>query len=210
MEFSFYSVSQGLCDGTAWDGLSEDPYVRSGPEIKGSTVGIVGLGRIGFAVARLLIPFGIHRLLYCGHKPKEYAVEINAEFVAFHQLLQLSDYVICCCSLNPENVKMFNSDAFSKMKKSAVFINVSRGDAVDQEALYEALSNDDIFAAGLDVTTPEPLPKDDPLLSLQNCFIVPHIGSNSINASDNMADLSFKNLLAGICGKALSAPLVIK
>ena len=199
--------SQGLYDGTAWDNLTDDPYDLAGPEIKGSTVGIVGLGTIGFTVAKLLKGFGLGRLLYSGHNPKLYAKEINAEFVTFSELLQLSDIVICCCSLYPENVKMFNTETFGKMKKSAVFINVSRGDIVDQDALYEALKDGDIFAAGLDVTTPDPLPKDHPLLSLPNCLVVPHIGSMSYNALDKMADLSFQNLLNGVLGRELTAPV---
>ena len=158
----------------------------------------------------MLKPFGIQRLLYCGHNPKEYAAEVNAEFVTFTELLKLSDFVICCCSLYPENVKMFNSEAFSKMKKSAVFINVSRGSVVDQDALYKALKDGDIFAAGLDVTTPEPLPRDDPLLLLSNCLIVPHIGSRTFTALNKMADLSFQNLLDGVFGRALTAPVVLK
>ena len=162
----FVLGSKGLAEGTAWNGLAEDPFDLSGPELRGSTVGIVGLGRIGLSVAKLLEPFGISRLLYCGNTAKKKAVEVNAEFVSFGQLLQQSDFVICCCSLNSQNVKMFNSDAFKKMKKSAVFINVSRGGVVDQDALYKALKNAEIFAAGLDVTTPAPLPKNHPLLSL--------------------------------------------
>ena len=157
----------------------------------------------------MLTIFGLKRLLYCGHNSKAHAAEIKAEFVSFHELLKLSDFVICCCSLNSETEKLFNSEAFSKMKKSAVFINVSRGSVVDQEALYESLTNNGIFAAGLDVTTPEPLPRDQPLLSLPNCFIVPHIGASSINAVDNMADLAFQNLLAGVRGRALVTPVVV-
>lgn len=199
----------GLSNGSAWDELGENIYALSGHDIHGSTVGIVGLGRIGKAVAKRLTSFGVARILYSGTNPKALATEVNAEFVGFDYLLEQSDFVICCCSLKPENVKMFNSAAFKKMKKSAVFINISRGAVVDQEALYKALKTEDIFSAGLDVTDPEPLPRDHPLLSLSNCLILPHIGSSSFSVLNKSAELSARNVLAGLRGEPLITPVAL-
>ena len=205
----FFSGIQDLSDGLAWDALNENQYALCGPEIRGSVVGIVGLGRIGMAVAKLLVPFGISRLLYSSSSSKSYAAEVNAEYVSFDELLKQSDFVICCCSLKPENNNMFNSAAFKKMKKSAVFINTSRGAVVDQNDLAEALKNVNIFAAGLDVTTPEPLPAGHPLLLLKNCLILPHIGCSTFPAAIRMAELSAKNVLAGLRDEPLPCPVAI-
>ena len=175
----------------------------------GSDVGIVGLGRIGQAVAKRFMSLGVGRILYSGAQPKDDAAEVNAEFVTFDQLLEQSDFVVCCCSLKPENVKMFSSAAFKKMKQSAVFINTSRGAVVDQEALYDALTTGEIFSAGLDVTTPEPLPAEHPLLSLDNCLILPHMASHSFRVINNMTELCAKNILAGLRNEPLVTPVTL-
>ena len=198
---------QELSKGTAWEKLHTDPYGFCGQDINGSTIGIVGLGRIGQAVAKRFRSFDASRIIYSGASPKDHAVEVNAEFVTFDQLLEQSDFVVCCCSLKPDNVKMFDLAAFKKMKQSAVFINTSRGAVVDQEALYYALTNEEIFSAGLDVTTPEPLPPDHPLLSLTNCLVLPHIASLSFNLVNKKAELSARNILAGLRGEPLITPV---
>lgn len=143
-----------------------------GRDIKYSTVGIVGLGNVGIAIAKKFQVLNATKILYSGHGVKEEGTKIGAEFVTFDQLLKESDYVIVSAPLTNETRNMFNDDAFSKMKKTAVFVNVGRGGIVDQPALVRALKNNTIFAAGLDVTTPEPLPKDDVLLTLPNCGIL--------------------------------------
>ncbi|XP_022101305.1 glyoxylate reductase/hydroxypyruvate reductase-like, partial [Acanthaster planci] len=176
-----------------------------GPGLSGSTVGLVGLGRIGQAVGQRLKAFGVKRFLYCGHSPKLGAETLPAEFVSLDDLLQQSDFVVVCCALTPETQGMFNSAAFKKMKKSAVFINTSRGDVVNQDDLVEALQSDTIAYAGLDVTTPEPLPVDHPLLKLTNCVVLPHIGSATVETRTAMAMLSARNLLAGLEGKPMPA-----
>ncbi|KAK3099547.1 hypothetical protein FSP39_006093 [Pinctada imbricata] len=178
-----------------------------GKQITGSVVGIVGLGRIGLAVAMRLQPFGVSQFLYSGNSAKPWASDVNAKFVKFDTLLQQSDFVIACCSMNAQNKGLFNKDAFSKMKDSAIFINTSRGVLVNQEDLYDALKSGKILAAGLDVATPEPLPKDHPLKTLKNCVITPHLGSATTQARNLMAELTAKNVLAGLKGEALPSPV---
>ncbi|XP_067171582.1 glyoxylate reductase/hydroxypyruvate reductase-like isoform X1 [Apteryx mantelli] len=146
------------------------PLWMCGYGLSDSIVGILGLGRIGQAVARRLKPFGVKKFLYAGSHPKpEIAAEFQAEFVPITRLAEESDFIVVTCALTPETQGICNKDFFCRMKKNSVFINTSRGAVVNQEDLYNALVNGQIAAAGLDVTTPEPLPTDHPLLSLKNC-----------------------------------------
>lgn len=177
-----------------------------GQGLKGSTVGIVGFGRIGQEVAKRIVPFKPSRILYTGRtERKSEAAEVNAEYVNFDTLLKESDVVVVLCALSPETVNMFNEESFAKMKKSAVFINASRGAVVDQKALYEALRNGVITSAGLDVTTPEPLPVDDPLTKLSNIVILPHIGSADLRTRIEMSRITACNILQGIKGTQMIA-----
>ncbi|XP_071453705.1 glyoxylate reductase/hydroxypyruvate reductase-like isoform X2 [Hetaerina americana] len=178
-----------------------------GMELRGSTVGIVGLGGIGQAVARRVQPFEVGRIIYCGHSPKKEGEAIGAEFVSLEELLQESDFVVVSCPLSPETKGMFNDEAFAKMKKTAVLVNVARGGLIDQEALVRALQDGKIQAAGLDVMTPEPLPTNHPLASLKNCFLIPHLGSATVKTRQDMAVLAARNILCGLEGKPLPAPL---
>uniref|UniRef100_A0A6P7GNT9 Glyoxylate reductase/hydroxypyruvate reductase n=1 Tax=Diabrotica virgifera virgifera TaxID=50390 RepID=A0A6P7GNT9_DIAVI len=139
-----------------------------GQDITNSTVGIIGLGHIGQTIARRLKGFDIQQLLYTGHKEKKEGIELGAKFVSLNTLLEDSDFVIIVVPLTTETHHMCNEEFFSKMKKTAVFINVSRGEVVDQPALINALKRHTIFAAGLDVMTPEPLPSNHELLTLPN------------------------------------------
>ncbi|XP_062484201.1 glyoxylate reductase/hydroxypyruvate reductase-like, partial [Pezoporus occidentalis] len=146
------------------------PLWMCGYGLSDSTVGIIGLGRIGQAVARRLKPFGVKKFLYTGSGPKPGSdVEFEAEFVPLTRLAEESDFVVVTCALTPATQGMCNKDFFTRMKKTSVFVNTSRGSVVNQEDLYNALAHGQIAAAGLDVTTPEPLPTDHPLLSLKNC-----------------------------------------
>ena len=179
------------------------PMWMTGRDIHGSTVGLVGLGRIGAAFARMLGGFGC-RILYTGPREKpEAAREVGATYAPMDTLLQESDFVAVHCPLNDQTRSLFSVEAFRKMKPTAVFINTSRGGVVDQEALYEALVEGEIAAAGLDVTDPEPLPADHPLVSLDNCVILPHIGSATVATRTKMAVMTTENLLAGVEGRPL-------
>ncbi|XP_032873772.1 glyoxylate reductase/hydroxypyruvate reductase-like isoform X1 [Amblyraja radiata] len=175
-----------------------------------STVGIVGLGRIGLAVAQRLKPFGVKKFLYTDFEPKpEIAAEIQAEYVPLDKLAEESDFVTVHCALTPETKAMCNKKLFSKMKKTAVFINTSRGAVVNQDDLYTALTTGQIAAAGLDVTVPEPLPTDHPLFSLKNCVILPHVASATIATRTAMAELTANNLLAGLKDQPMPKELIL-
>ncbi|KAM9412696.1 glyoxylate reductase/hydroxypyruvate reductase-like isoform 2-T2 [Salvelinus alpinus] len=183
------------------------PLWLCGYGLSGSTVGVIGLGRIGMAIARRLKPFGVKRLLYSGRTAKSYAAEVEGEYVPLDTLVSESDFVVVSCALTPETQGLCNKDFFSKMKNTAVFINTSRGAVVNQEDLYQALSSGQIACAGLDVTTPEPLPTDHPLLTLKNCVVLPHIGSATYSTRGIMAELSANNLLAGLQGTDMPSEL---
>nr|XP_002732924.2 PREDICTED: glyoxylate reductase/hydroxypyruvate reductase-like [Saccoglossus kowalevskii] len=176
------------------------PLWMCGSGLSNSTVGIVGLGRIGMAVGQRLKPFGVKRFLYTGRSPKSDSHLLPAEFVSLDDLLLQSDFVIACCSLTPETTDLFKTETFEKMKSSAIFINTSRGGVVNQDDLLEALESGTIKAAGLDVTVPEPLPTDHPLLELENCVVLPHIGSATVETRTEMSVLAANNLLAGLKG----------
>ncbi|TMS17768.1 Glyoxylate reductase/hydroxypyruvate reductase [Larimichthys crocea] len=183
------------------------PLWLCGYGLSGSTVGVIGLGRIGMAIAQRLMPFGVKRLLYSGRTAKAHAAEVNGEFVPLDTLVSESDFIVVSCSLTPETQGLCDKAFFSKMKSTAVFVNSSRGAVVNQEDLYEALTSGQIAAAGLDVTTPEPLPTNHPLLTLKNCVVLPHIGSATYSTRGIMAALSANNLLGGLQGTDMPSEL---
>ncbi|XP_046405984.1 glyoxylate reductase/hydroxypyruvate reductase-like isoform X2 [Ischnura elegans] len=198
----FFEANQSISRG-AWTSWS--PMWMCGQGLKDSVVGIVGMGRIGKAVVQRLQPFGVKQFLYFGRSRKADDSEVNAEYVTLDQLLMQSDFVIVTCALTKETNKMFGSEAFKKMKRTAIFVNTSRGDLVDQDALVDALKYKRIAAAGLDVMTPEPLPSNHELLSLNNCAILPHIGSATVRTRTDMALLTAHNILAGLEGNPMPA-----
>lgn len=191
------SSPSGWC--AAWS-----PEWMCGADVHGSTVGIVGLGRIGAAMARRLHHgFGCH-ILYTsgarGAKP-ELATAVggpHAEHVALEELLRRADFVVPFAPLNERTRGMFGRAAFAAMKRSAILVNASRGELVDQDALYEALRDGEIAAAGIDVTVPEPLPSDSKLLQLRNLLVLPHIGSASERTRLAMAMMTVDNIVAGV------------
>jgi len=177
-----------------------------GVDVSGSTVGIVGMGRIGMAVARLLSGFGC-RILYTSPRRNPEAEASGAKHVPLETLLAESDFVTLHAPLNEQTRHLINRDTLRRMKPGATLINTSRGGLVDQDALCEALQHGIIAAAGLDVTTPEPLPTDHPLLSLPNCVVLPHIGSATRATRLRMALLAVDNLIAGVSGQPLPHPV---
>lgn len=183
------------------------PMLLTGPDIHHATLGIVGLGRIGYEVARRARGFDM-RILYTNRTPNEAAErDFGAVRVDLDTLLAESDFVSVHTPLTPETRHLFGAAEFAKMKPSAVFVNTARGPVVDQKALYEALRDRRIAAAGIDVFENEPLPMDDPLLSLDNVVLVPHIGSASIASRTRMAVLAAQNLVAGLRGEPLPYPV---
>jgi phosphoglycerate dehydrogenase-like enzyme len=139
--------------------------------------------------------------------PDEVSSPLGATFVELDELLARSDFVSLHVNLTPETQYMINANSLRRMKRSAVLVNTSRGPVVDQSALYEALRDGVIAAAALDVTDPEPIPADDPLLGLDNCLIVPHIASASRATRGKMAEMAAANLLAGVRGQRLPTPV---
>lgn len=175
------------------------PSLLLGADLVGATLGIVGFGRIGQAVAKRAQGFDL-RVIY--HDPTAQPA-YNAQPVDLNTLLRESDFVSIHVPLNAETKHLVNAEFLSKMKPSAVLVNAARGGVLDQAALYHALKSEQIFAAALDVTDPEPLPMDSPLLELENCLIVPHLGSASKKTRDMMSLLAAQNLVAGLKGERL-------
>jgi glyoxylate/hydroxypyruvate reductase len=199
-----FEAHAGLLNGD-WAKCAWGPTWMCGMGLANSTVGIYGMGRIGQAVMKRLVPFGVSRFVYSGRSKK---VDVpDAEFLSFEDFLRQSDFIIVTCPLTEATKDLFGEKAFSLMKTSAVFVNTSRGGLVNQDALIAALKTQRIFAAGLDVMTPEPLPVDHELTKLKNCVLLPHIGSATIQSRNAMAQLTAKNILAGLEGTKLPSEL---
>lgn len=174
-----------------------------GADLAGATLGIVGLGKIGTAVAERARAFGM-KLVYTNRSRNHEAEEaLDASPLPLEELLRESDFVSLHVPLTEETHHLIDEKALRFMKPTAILINVARGPVVDPVALYEALADKHISAAGLDVTEPEPLPPDDPLYNLANCLIVPHVGSATVNTRKRMAELACQNLLAGLASERL-------
>jgi glyoxylate reductase len=178
-----------------------EPLGWLGQDLLGRTLGIVGMGRIGFATAKRL-KFGWDmRVIYHSRSQNLKAEkELGAERVEFDTLLNESDFVSVHTDLNPQTKGLFGKQQFARMKPSSVFVNTSRGPMVDQPALADALRRGVIFSAGLDVTDPEPLPPEHELFGLPNCVIAPHVASATIHTRNEMARICAENLIAGLTG----------
>ncbi|HKB05305.1 MAG TPA: D-glycerate dehydrogenase [Gemmataceae bacterium] len=199
-------IGESAQDARAGRWKTWDPLGWLGQDLVGRTLGIVGMGRIGYSVARKLhFGWGM-KVLYTDQVARaDVERELNASQVEFEVLLRESDFVSVHTDLNPQTKGMFSRSQFAKMKPTAVFVNTARGPIVDQVALAEALRNNTIFAAGLDVTDPEPLPPDHELLHLQNCIVVPHIASATVQTRNEMARICAENLIAGLTGKPMTS-----
>jgi lactate dehydrogenase-like 2-hydroxyacid dehydrogenase len=196
-------VVEGVDYVRAGQWLTWSPTALLGPDVYGATLGVVGLGRIGQAVARRAYGFGM-RILYTSRQPKPEAEQtLAASYVDLDTLLSQSDFVSLHTSLTPETYHLIDAAALKKMKPTAILVNAARGGVVDHDALVEALRNGEITGAALDVTEPEPLPADHPLAHLPNCIVVPHIASASIATRTKMATMAAENLLAGVRGEVL-------
>jgi glyoxylate reductase len=180
-----------------------DPSYLLGREVHGATLGIVGMGRIGEQVARRARGFGM-TVLYCNRRRNETAeIALGARYAPLPELLATSDYVVLCVPLTPVTRGLIGAAELAHMKPTASLINVARGAVVDLPALTAALQARRLHAAALDVTDPEPLPRDHPILALPNLVITPHLGSASVETRRRMAELAVENLLLGLEGKPL-------
>lgn len=170
--------------------VSWSPMEYTGMDVGGATLGIIGMGRIGEAVARRGKGFGMRVLYHNRSRKLETEATLGVEYVALDDLLKESDFVVILAPFTPETVGLIGACELRLMKNTAVLINVARGGIVDETALYEALKNDTIWAAGLDVFEEEPVSLDHPLLTLPNVTVLPHIGSASIRTRLAMMDLN--------------------
>jgi glyoxylate reductase len=183
-----------------------EPLGHLGQDLAGKTLGIVGMGRIGYATAQRCHAGWEMTILYHDvYKSEKAERDLAAKQVDLDTLLRESDFVSVHTDLNEKTRHMFGAEQFKKMKRTAVFVNSARGPLVDQKALYEALKSGTIFAAGLDVTNPEPPALDDPLLKLPNVVIAPHIASATVGTRNRMAEICADNLIAGLTGQKLHA-----
>jgi glyoxylate reductase len=179
-----------------------EPDFLLGQDVHGATLGIVGMGRIGCAIARRAAGFAMP-VLYNNRTrlPEAQEREVNARHVPLDELLAQSDFVVISCALTPETRHLISERELGLMKRTAVLVNIARGPIVDQRALYRALVDNKIWAAGLDVFEQEPVPMDEPLLRLDNVVLPPHLGSASVATRIKMATLAAENCLAGVRGE---------
>ena len=165
------------------------------------------MGRIGEAVARRAKGFHMDILYHNRSRKEEAEQSLGAKYVPFNELLERSDFVVSLLPLSTETANYFNREAFQTMKKSAIFINASRGGVVDEEALVEALSTKEIKAAGLDVFTNEPIADNHPLKSLPNAVLLPHIGSATVATREKMLTLCLENVVEFFRGNGPKTPV---
>ena len=180
-----------------------DPGDLVGREVYGQTLGIIGLGQIGAAVARRARGFEMTVVYHNRHRRIDVEPLVEARYVSLSELLEVSDFVLLSVPLTEQTQGMIGSGALAQMKPTATLVNIARGAVVDTAALTVALQNGDIHSAALDVTEPEPLPRDHPLLKMDNVTITPHLGTASAQTRQRMNESSVENLLRGIRGEPL-------
>jgi glyoxylate reductase len=174
-----------------------------GADLRDAYLGIIGMGKIGKAVAKRARGFGM-QIAYCDSvRQLDIEKDLDASWLDLDTLLGRSDFVSLHVPLTSDTYHLIDSESLKKMKKTAFLINTSRGPVVDTQALIQALQENRIGGAALDVTDPEPLPLNHPLYTIKNCLVVPHIGSATWNTRRRMAELACENLLAGLQGKRL-------
>lgn len=180
-----------------------DPGFMLGVEVHGSTLGIIGMGNIGREVAKRARGFEMTVLYHNRTRRSNVETELGVRFASLDELLTEADFVMLTVPLTEETRGMIDAVALAKMKRSAILVNIARGSVVRNADLVEALKTGEIAAVALDVTDPEPLPRDHPLLGLPNVIITPHLGSATVQTRGRMAELSVANLLAGLRGEPL-------
>lgn len=179
------------------------PMLLMGADVHHATLGLVGLGRIGAEMAKRARGFDMRVLYYDVFRREDLEQSLHIEYAALDDVLAQADFVSVHTPLTPETQHLMNRERFAKMKSSAILINTSRGPVVEMDALVEALREGRIAGAALDVTDPEPLPADHPLVSMPNCIVVPHIASASAATRGKMAEIAARNLIAGLKGEPL-------
>ncbi|MCX2478037.1 D-glycerate dehydrogenase [Pedobacter sp. MC2016-15] len=189
-----------------WDFF--EPTVNLGKELTGGTLGVFGLGKIGIEMAkRCAGAFGMKIIYHNRQRDEAAEKELGAVYVSFEELLKESDVISVHTALTPETEGKFNAEVFKQMKPSAIFVNTARGKIHNEQDLISALQHKVIWGAGLDVTNPEPMQPGNPLLSMPNVAVLPHIGSATETTRDAMAKLAAENIIAGLKGEQL--PFVV-
>lgn len=179
----------------AWNHF--DPQAQLGLELNQKTLGIVGLGRIGARMAEKCIgAYSMNVIYHNRSRNEELENSIGAKYCTFDELLRDSDVISVHCPLNATTKHLFDAQAFEKMRSTAIFINTARGGVHQEEDLISALQDNKIWGAGLDVTNPEPMSPDNPLLEMENACVVPHIGSATFTARNRMSQMAAENLIA--------------
>jgi glyoxylate reductase len=192
------------CQGCQWK--TWEPLGHLGQDLVGRTLGVIGMGRIGYALARRChLGWDMQVLYHDTFRSEKAELDLDARQVDLDTLLHESDFVSVHTDLNDKTRGLFNRAQFQKMKPTAVFVNTARGPIVNEADLIEALKAGTIFAAGLDVTDPEPPAADSALLKLPNLIVAPHIASATVGTRNAMADICAKNLVAGLHGQRLPA-----
>ncbi|MEM7034663.1 MAG: D-glycerate dehydrogenase [Chloroflexota bacterium] len=185
---------------------SYDPSILLGQEVHESTLGIIGMGNIGLQVARRAQGFDMTVLYHNRNRKPEAEKDLGVQYAALDELLKRSDFVALNVPLTSETREMIGRDQLKMMKSTAILINLARGGVIDHDALVEALENKWIAVAALDVTEPEPLPRDHPLLTMDNVVLAPHLGSATFRTRQKMAERTVANLKAGLAGEPLITP----
>ncbi|MEO6136278.1 MAG: D-glycerate dehydrogenase [Ginsengibacter sp.] len=185
-----------------------EPKANLGIELTGKTLGVFGLGKIGFEMAKRCKGAYQMKIIYHNRNKNSSAEnDLDAEWVSFDDLLERSDVVSVHCNLSLETRGIFNIDAFAKMKTSSIFINTARGGIHNETDLIDALTNKIIWGAGLDVTNPEPMQKDNPLLSMPTVAVLPHIGTATEATRNAMSEMAAENIIAGLAGRKIPFPV---
>ena len=181
-----------------------DPMQNLGQELYGKTLGVLGLGRIGLEMAKKAkAAYGMDIIYHNRNRNKEAERLLSASYVGLDDLLAQSDVLTVHVNLTEETKGMFNQNAFSKMKPNAIFINTARGAIHNEEDLITALQHKTIWGAGMDVTNPEPMDKNNPLLNMENVCVLPHIGSATKETREKMALMAAANIVAALKGERM-------
>lgn len=178
------------------------PFMLAGQDVFGKTLGILGLGRIGEAVARRASGFQMRVLYHNRTRRSELEAQNGYKYVSLHQLLAESDFLVVLTPLTEQTRHLIGAAELAQMKPTSILVNVARGPVVDEQALYQALRTEQIWAAGLDVFAEEPLPSSHPLTTLRNVVLLPHIGSSTVQTRFAMAQLAVDNIVAVLSGKS--------
>jgi lactate dehydrogenase-like 2-hydroxyacid dehydrogenase len=185
-----------------------EPTANLGIQLYNKTIGIYGLGNIGFEMAKRCVgAFNMKVIYYNRHRNLPAEEELKAVSVSFQELLERSDVLSVHTNLSKETLGKFDKAVFEKMKRTSIFINTARGAIHNEQDLINALQNGTIWGAGLDVTNPEPMKKDNPLLTMPNAAVLPHIGSATIETRDEMANIATENVIAALNGKRIPFPV---